>query len=197
LMRTIPQAGPRLAAGLALFAEAVQSGNSKQVAGDGVVKGLDKAGRRDLAGRLKKDFDSLADEAARPLGPAADWRGLTMPFLNGATIDPIRLYVRHPPEDEEGGGGKSGGHEHRFILDITMTRLGRIQLDGLIQRGTNRFDLVMRTGQPLSDGMRQDIAGIFAECGQLTGAKGSISFQTGGRFVELPPTDSPETRIMV
>jgi hypothetical protein len=197
MMRAIPQGGPRLAAGLALFAEAVQSGDFKPLLGDSAVKVLERAGRRDLVGKLKKDLAALADEASRPVGGGGEWRSLTMPFVNGADIDPIRLHVRRPPDDEEQQRGGGQGHERRFILELDMSRLGRLQLDGLVRREDKRFDLILRTAQPLSDEMRRDIIGIFATCGELTGTKGQVVFQAGGRFVELPPTAPPATRIMV
>ncbi len=195
VMRTIPQSGPRLAAAMSMFAGAVRSGEFKLLAGDGAVKGLDKAGRRDLADRLKKDFLALTEEAERPRGGGGDWRVIVMPFAHGAEIDPIRLFVRRPCADEDKGGRQ--GDEQRFILEVEMTRLGRIQFDGLIMRDAKRFDLIVRTSQPLGAEMCRDIAGIFAECGQLTGIKGGVSFQSGRPFVELPPTDASGTRLTV
>jgi len=196
LMRMIPQAGPRLAATLSLFAGAVRAGDIKQLVGDNTTRGLDRAGRKDLADRLKKDFLSLTEEAIRPRGGGGDWQMITMPFGQGAQIDPVRLYVQRPKDEEESGKGK-GGQEQRFLLEVQMSRLGRIQFDGLIQRESKRFDLIVRTDRPLGPDICRDIAGIFAECGQLTGAKGNVGFQSGRGFVELPPSDSGNTRIVV
>lgn len=194
LMRMIPQAGPRLAAAMSLFAGAVRSGDSRQLLSEPVIKGLDKAGRRDLADRLKKEFLDLADEASRPVGKG-DWQALTLPFAHGADIDPVSLYV-HRPVDEDGQGGRRGD-EQRFILDVRMSVLGRIQLDGLVQKDTKRFDLIVRSAQPLPAVMTRDIAGIFAECGQMTGIKGQVTFQAGRPFVDLPPAGPPATQIVV
>jgi hypothetical protein len=193
LIRMIPQANPRLAAAMAALSGAVRSGDFKVLGSDGVIKGLDKAGRRDLADRLKRDFQELTDEAQRPRGNG-DWQVVTLPFAHGADIDPIHLYVQRHKEEEEKGGK---GQEQRFILEIRMSNLGRIQFDGLIQRDTKRFDLIIRTGEPLGAEICRDIGGIFAECGQLTGTKGTVNFQSGRPFVELPPCDAKGTRIMV
>lgn len=194
LIRLIPQANPRLAAAMSQFAGAVRSGDSRHLARDDVVKGLDKAGRRDLADRLKADFLSLTEESRRPLG-GGEWQAITMPFAHGADIEPIRLYVQPAGEEDESGGRK--GQEQRFILDVTMSRLGRIQFDGLVSRENKRFDLIVRTLEPLSSDIRRDIAGIFAECGQTTGIKGSVGFQSGRGFIDPPPTDATGTRIVV
>jgi hypothetical protein len=196
LMQALPQAGPRLAAALGGFAAAVRNGDSRLPGGEATQRGLDKIGRHDLADRLLGDMKSLAEEAAKPKGPAGEWQTLTMPFLNGAQIDPIRLHVQTPPENEEQRRGGGGG-EKRFILDIEMSRLGRIQFDGLVLRETKRFDLIVRTRQPLDTAICRDIAGIFAECAQLTGIKGGVSFQAGRAFVELPPSPAAATSLMV
>lgn len=196
MMQALPQAGPRLAAALAGFAAAVRNGDSRLPGGEATQRGLDKIGRHDLADRLLGDMKSLAEDAAQPKGPAGEWQTLTMPFLNGAQIDPIRLHVQTPPENEEQRRGGGGG-EKRFILDVEMSRLGRIQFDGLVLRETKRFDLIVRTRQPLDTAICRDIAGIFAECAQLTGIKGGVSFQAGRAFVELPPSPAAATSLMV
>jgi hypothetical protein len=195
LIRTIPQANPRLAAAMSLFAGAVRSGDFKLLASDGVTRGLDRAGRRDLADRLKKDFLDLTEDSERPRGDG-DWQVITLPFAHGAQIDPIRLFVpRVSGEDKSKQGGK--GQEQRFILEVQMSRLGRIQFDGLIQKDNARFDLIIRSAQSLGPDICRDIAGIFAECAQMTGVKGTVGFQSGRSFVELPPCDAQGTRIIV
>ena len=194
LIRMIPQANPRLAAAMAVFAGAVQSGDFKKLGGEGAIKGLDKAGRRDLVDRLKRDFLDLADEAQRPRG-AGDWQVVTLPFAHGASIDPIHLYLRRLNEGEDQGG--KPGQEQRFILDVRLSRLGRIQFDGLVSRPNKRFDLIVRTAEPLGAEICRDISGIFAECGQLTGITGTVGFQSGRSFVELPPCDAKGTLAVV
>jgi len=197
LLQAIPQSGPRLAAALAQFAVAIRQGESRLPGGESTQRGLDKIGRHDLAERLRGDLKSLSEEAVRPKGATGEWQTLTMPFLNGAQIDPIRLHVQTPQQDEENRRGGSGG-EKRFILDVEMSRLGRIQFDGLVLRESKRFDLIVRTRQPLDSVICRDIAGIFAECAQLTGIKGGVSFQAGRAFVELPPSPpAAATSLMV
>lgn len=194
LMRMIPQAGPRLAAAMSMFAGAVRSGDAKALLSEPVTRGLERAGRKDLADKLKQEFLDLAEDSARPMG-RGDWHSITLPFAHGANIDPIDLYVHRPPDDEEGGGKQ--GSEQRFILDVRMSVLGRIQLDGLVQKDAKRFDLIVRTAEPLPAAMCRDISGIFAECGQLTGIKGQVSYQAGRPFVDILPSAAPATQIVV
>jgi len=134
MQQILPQPGPLLVANLSLLANALRTGDVDAVVGDRVVRGLEKAGRKDLADRLKGDVKALADETAEPVG-AGDWTRFTLPLVNGARIDPVYLYVRRPPDhDDESGADDRRGGEHRFLVEVALSRLGRIQMDGLVQR---------------------------------------------------------------
>jgi hypothetical protein len=195
LLRMLPQAGPRLAASMMAFTGSLQSGETRRLLPEPAMRGLEKAGKKELAERLKADLDSLSEDAGRPVGNG-EWRGYTMPFLNGGVIEPIHLFVRAP--GDEGGGGKRGGgtgNDERFVLDISLSSLGRLQMDGLVRREDKMFDLIIRTESALSPEMRRDIQGIFANASEVVGTKGSVSFQSGGRWIEFPPAPPPPTRI--
>jgi len=196
LSATLPQLNTQLAANLSLFASAIEAGEEPPLLGEKVVGGLERAGRRDLVGRLKDDVRALSAKATRPLGEHGEWRGFSLPMLLGAEIEPIQLYVQRPPRDEDSESGGRKGDEHRFLVEVTLTRMGRIQFDGLVQRDTKRFDLIIRTAEPMSEQMRHDIMGLFAQTSDAVGTKGSVVFHSGGRFLDLPPTGGG-TRLMV
>ncbi|MDA8230794.1 MAG: hypothetical protein M0006_05595 [Magnetospirillum sp.] len=197
ILGTLPQLDARLATNLSLFANALSSGDASLAIGKAMTRALDRAGRRDLAARLQADVGTLGADSAKPLGDG-DWSGFTLPLLVGLAVEPVRLYVRRPHADgEEAAAGNGRNNDHRFLVEITLSRLGRMQFDGLVQRPTKRFDLIIRTGQPLSADVRRDILGIFADVGAATGTQGSVTFQAGGRFVELPPSTFGETRLTV
>mgnify|MGYP001810620475 FL=1 len=184
LMRSIPAAGPRLAAAMVAFTVAMKSGDGKGVIGEAPGKALEKAGRRDLAERLKADLSDLAQDCGRPVG-GGDWRMHTMPFSYGGQVDPVRLFVRGPAAEEERRRAGGTGNDQRFILDFNLSSLGRLQLDGLVRREDKLFDLIIRTGEPLPQQMRMDIMAIFAQAAELVGTKGTVAFQAGGRWLDI------------
>lgn len=196
LLRVIPQADTRLAASMVAFTGALRSGDTKALLPDSSVRGLEKAGKKDLAARLKGDLEALAEETSRPVGNG-DWRVYPLPLLGGGFIEPVRLFVRKAGDDEGGGRGGECGNDHRFVVDLNLTRLGRLQLDGLVRREDKLFDLIIRTGEAMSADMRRDILGIFAEASELVGTKGTVSFQAGGRWIDLPPAPPAPTRLEV
>jgi hypothetical protein len=193
LMRNLPQIGPRLAANISLFTNAMRSGDVKAVIGDGAAKGLEKAGRKDLAERLKADLEDLAAESGRSLA-GGEWRGFTLPMVFGQIVDPIRLYVRQAGGDDETAA--RGANGERFLLDFNLSRLGRMQMDGLVRREDKLFDLIIRTDAPLPGDMRREILGIFTNASELVGTKGSVAFQAGGRWIEPAPDEPSPTEIL-
>jgi hypothetical protein len=119
-------------------------------------------------------------------------------------VDTIRLDVRQPVDPDQdragsGRGGKDQGQEHRFVVDLDLSRLGRLQMDGLVQRADKRFDLILRMETPFSSEMRRDITQLFIGTIEAIGIKGGVTFQGGGRFLSFPPSQAsaPPTAITI
>lgn len=196
LMNSLPQANGRLSINLSVVAAAIRAGDWRQVFNDTIRSGLERAGKGELAARLKGDVEKLSAESTRPLGGGGEWRGMALPFLNNAAIEPIRLYLRRPVEDEgDPSRRRGGGDGQRFVIEITMSKLGRIQFDGMVRRDDKQFDLILRTEAPLPTDMRRDIMQIFTSAGELCGTKGVVVFQPG-RFIDLPAMEVLPTALM-
>ena len=107
---------------------------------------------------------------------------LPIPFFDGQQIQQLRLFLRR-----DSGGGASGGDGEeatRFVLEVSLTRLGDLQLDGLV-RG-KRFDLILRTREGLPDAMRGDILQIFQDANEVAGYKGALTFQSSRDWSLIP-----------
>ena len=168
----IPGPNTRLASSMLFFFVAIGAGVPRAWLGDQMTRTLERAGRHDLIDRLAEDFGQmkrLVDER----GPG-DWRTLLFPFLDGRELHQVRMYARYAE-----GQGEEGEKDRdlRFVVDLTLSRMGELQLDGLVQ--PQRFDLIVRSKVPLSEANRQEIADIFAGSQEATGMNGSIVFQTG------------------
>jgi hypothetical protein len=72
----------------------------------------------------------------------------------------------------------------RFVFEVGLSRLGRIQLDGLA--GGDRFDLMVRTIEPLSDQVKAEIRTIFGNAREAGKLAGEIAFQTVAAFSLAP-----------
>lgn len=173
-----PSAAPRLAAALLFFMGVLQGDTDWP--GNPMGLALTAAGRADLRARLAKDVADLRQQAAE--SAHGDWRIFTLPVLDEAAVQPIRLYVRNQRDDGKSGGQSQQGS--RFVLDLDMSRLGPLQLDGLV-RGP-RFDLVLRSHEPLDPAMKTEIGSLFRAALDGSGLNGDVAFVNTVKFPVSP-----------
>ena len=173
-----PTTAPRLAATLLFFVGVLNGGANWP--SDAVSAALTTAGRADLKTRLQKDVDDLRRLGADPA--KGDWRVLTLPLLDEGGVQPIRLYVRRDADEQTPEQRAERGS--RFVLDLDMSRLGALQLDGLVRKG--RFDLVLRSHEPMATDIKTDMASIFRDSLAAGGFTGDIAFVTTARFPVAP-----------
>ncbi len=183
----VPQPGTRLTSGMLFFMAALSGGNLGRWLGADALQALRASGHDTLIGRLSGDLarmGRMAETAGGAGGTAGDWRLLPIPLWSGDHVHQLRLFLRQ--HEDRGEGDKKSGQKDpkRFILELEMSRLGEIQLDGLI-RG-KRFDLMMRTRGALPEDMRQDIRTIFEDANQAAGFSGNLGFQASTDWRFLP-----------
>ncbi len=171
----VPRADTQLAANILSFLAALRGGSLVNWLGEGPARALQRL-RPDTFNRLSDDFRSPARSADEPV--AGDWRVTVVPFHDGQDLRSITLYLRRD-RDEDDDDAERSRDDTRFVVDVELSRLGRMQLDGFVRGGDKRFDLIVRTEKPLPPWMRDDIREIFAEASALTGLKGGTSFQVG------------------
>ncbi|HEV2547765.1 MAG TPA: hypothetical protein VGU20_10535 [Stellaceae bacterium] len=169
----MPRSGAQLAGTLLFLVTALSNGSwpsSKATAA------LDAAGHRILHTKLDGDVTELRQLSQSPSG---DWRIFVLPLLDGGVVRPVRLYLRRrqPGRDPNGQGA-------RFVLDVDLSRLGAVQLDGLIRQ--QRFDLVLRSHRAIPAQMRQEITRVFHDASSAAGLSGDIIFTTASRFAVAP-----------
>lgn len=171
-----------LAANIIFFLTALRGGDLRSWLGDQSIRVLQRA-NPGLLGRLSDDMKQqtrIAEER-----PAGDWRMAMVPFHNGEALDQIRLLTRRQ-EEEEGDDPESAAT--RFVVDVNLTKLGHIQLDGLINKGRHRMDMVVRSDSHLSPDIKNDIRTLYENSGEITGYRGGVGFQSQpANFIEIEP----------
>lgn len=175
----VPGPDARAAAQIMFFLSVLRTGDIAGWLGNDIVRVLERSGQRGLIDRLGDDFRQLrrlGDESG-----ASDWRLLLFPFAGGEKIEPIHLFVRGQRREQQ------DDHDLRFVVDLRMSALGAIQLDGLL-RG-RRFDLIVRSHSDLDDNRRQSITEIFGSGLAVIGYQGGIGFQAVKEFPLSPFND--------
>jgi len=180
----LPQPGAKLSAQMLFFLSALKGGDIKAWLGDNATRILARD-RPGLMNRLSGDFQIMSKMADEP--HSADWRLALVPLWGGGEIEQLRMYYRGRGEEDGEDGGDEGT---RFVLDVTLSNIGHVQIDGLVKADNQKLDLIIRSEDPLPDTWRADIAEIFTTAQQLTGLGGGMAFQAApGNFVEFPAID--------
>lgn len=176
LKNTLPTpAAARMTPTALFFLAALRIGSIESWLGDNILQALAKAGRKDLIERLGGDFKTLSRQAQSTL--AGDWRIISLPMLHDEQISQIQFYVRQQQDEEQGSADEAENKKiTRFILNLTLSRMGDMQMDGLIRQ--KRLDLILRSGDALPFDIRQEIMQRFAAGVEQVGLQGSVSFQT-------------------
>jgi hypothetical protein len=168
-----PRSGAQLAGTLLFLVAALGNGSwpsSKATAA------LDAAGHRTLHMKLEGDVAQLRELSQSPSG---EWRVFVLPLLDGGVVRPVRLYLRRRQP-----GRAPADQSSRFVLDVDLSRLGAVQLDGLVRQ--QRFDLVLRSHRAIPAEMRQEITQVFHDASSAAGLSGDIIFTTASRFAVAP-----------
>jgi hypothetical protein len=190
LMAALPQAGPRLAAAMSAFVAASRQGDIKSWLGDDTLRAIERSGGKEALSRLESEFSEVQGRE-RSRGAANGWSSTLIPMMNGNQLEAIHFHVRRPPpdvgEEEERVRGKGKGKGGtRFVLEVNMSNLGALQLDGLVQKPSKRLDFILRSEHPLPADMRQDLARLTTRILEASGLEGTISFRAGEPFVDVP-----------
>ncbi len=186
LEKTLPRIGPHLAVGLA--ARLKLPPDESGTASSELKAALARIGRPELAQQLHQEFAEL-NRALPP--PDQGWRSVILPLVDETRLQQAKLSVRRDPPKSDAEPNAVGSIH--FLLDVELSRLGPLQLDGLI-RG-KRLDLMLRSQKPLDAPMRQELNEIFQNAQQATGYAGQLFFQAGAPFLRTG-SDSSLSRII-
>lgn len=172
----LPQPNKRLTTNMIFFLAALRGGDLGGWLAPEATSLLERQGKGALLARLREDFQAASQQAAEPLPDG--WRSLPIPFATPEGIGRLQLHLRRAGDGEDGGAAAGGeARAQRFLLDLSFSRIGPMQLDGLVRPG--RLDLVIRTHTLLQAEIRQGIGDLFRDSLDLAGYAGTIGFQTG------------------
>lgn len=185
LPSAIPATGPQLATGLTFFLSALFHGSLQEWLGRDAMRVLETGDNKDLLRRLGEDFRQMARPVGEPV--SGEWRMVMLPLLDDRTLHQIRFYFR---EDEDADAETESPPGTRFVVETNLSRLGALQLDGLVRPA--RFDLMVRTHAPWPAQIQADISTLFTAANQEFSAQGQIEFQVQNPFAIRPDLSEAE-----
>jgi hypothetical protein len=153
-----------------LFIASVRAGDISGWLGDKRIEALTKSGKETLMKRLSQDASSIIQSNADSSSP--EWRSYPIPMLWQNEISKVMLHIKH---DHESENKENKDDATRFVMDLSLTRMGDVQLDGLL-RG-KRLDLLVRTQMPVSLSMQDAMKKAYADALTGTDIFGELGFQ--------------------
>lgn len=186
LPTAIPATGPQLATGLAFFLNALFHGSMQEWLGRDAMRILEAGDNKELLRRLGEDFRQMARPAGEPV--SSEWRMVMLPLLDDRTLHQIRFYFR---QDDDSANDPNAEPGTRFVVEANLSRLGPLQLDGLVR--PSRFDLMVRTHTAWPERVRADVSALFEAANQEFSAQGKIAFQIQNPFAIQPDMAQAES----
>jgi len=177
----LPQANAELPGTLLFFLSAIRQGDVRSWLGNNAVDLLTHAGKMELIAKLMQEFQQ-SEQTVRD-NMVGEWRSYTVPLHDNNQFSVLHFYVhgdreRHAaPHGGAGGGKTEASNQVRFLIDIRMSRLGAMQLDGFLR--PQRLDIIMRSENRLPPGLDSQLRASYTRTLEAIGYSGAINFQTG------------------
>lgn len=158
-----------------MFMSALRGGDIRGWFGEHVAKNLERTGHKQLLSKLATETIELAKLINET--PTGEWRAIPLPFFDGKALHQIWIFTRQQNSEETDGEDTDPNSLTRFVIELDLSAMGSLQLDGLVQK--KRFDLILRSRKSLPPAVRQDLSRIMAYSMEVTGFDGTLVFHTG------------------
>lgn len=181
--------GQSISSALLVFLSAVRRNDFNNWLGYSNVRHLQSQGHEELLTKAQAEFSSLAAQFTQ--STPDQWQPLFFPIAADGMLQQVRLYVKRDRKQDGGQNDKNKEEDTRFVIEVDLTQLGELQMDGFIRKQDNnlQFDMIIRSLSGLSKEIQEDILRIYNDMGAITGYKGSIAFQAVREFPVNPMQD--------
>ena len=130
---------------------------------------------------ILSDLPSMIGKTATQTDPplvqqSPEWRGYILPLLGGTHPDQATLWVK----DDGHNNGEQDREKHksiRFLVDLTLTRMGTVQFDGFINTDKKQFDLTLLTERAFGTETQGQIRSVWLKTLDGLGLGGNINFK--------------------
>ncbi len=155
-----------------MFIAAIRAGDIGGWLGDKKMDLLQRMDRSNIISRLTQETGATM-RTAIPESAASEWRAVPLPMFWESEIQKIMLYTKHSNEHNQ--QENENGDQTRFIFDLNLSRMGDVQLDGLLKE--KRLDLVVRTQNMMSGPMQETMRKAYLTALSHTSMNGELYFQ--------------------
>lgn len=188
IINKIPRPNTNLASNLISYVNAVQKGDVVAWLGEKNITSLKSLSSKGL--KISRTLDKEIKEISKKSkSQSKNWSSIDIPFVSNNSVQKITaIFRRFDDQDFEGDtnriAGKFGGGI-RFIINLDLSNLGAMQLDGLSFNQERRFDLIIRTKKLLPGNIPLDIQSIYKSSLSSLDYVGNISFSVLEEFPDV------------
>ena len=163
----------QIAGPLLFFLAAMQKSNLSSWLGNDIKEALEASGKQGLLAALGEEMEGSRMTAIDNMGTA--WKGTMVPYLDSDKLQQFRFYV-HDDRNQQQQNQTQRDIARRFLIDVSLTRLGPIQIDGLVNQ--KKLDVIVRTVNTLPEDLRNDLRVRFGHALEEVRYTGGLVFQT-------------------
>ena len=176
MLNFLPRPTDALPGALLFLLSAFKQGNVRDWLGDNTVDILANAGKSDVVRRLSRELSDAGQPAQDAV--VGEWRTYPIPLYAGQQFQSLTLYVhsdRDARKDKSQNTARDG--KIRFVIDMRMSKLGAMQIDGFVQK--KKLDMILRSENVLPEGLHMELRRGYIKALDAVGYMGTLNFQVG------------------
>jgi len=176
MLNFLPRPTDALPGALLFLLSAFKQGNVRDWLGDNTVDILANAGKSDVVRSLSKELSAAGQPAQDAV--VGEWRTYPIPLYAGQQFQSLTLYV-HSDRDarKDKAQNAAGAGKIRFVIDMRMSKLGAMQIDGFVQK--KKLDMILRSENVLPEGLHRELRQGYIKALDAVGYTGTLNFQVG------------------
>lgn len=176
LMATrMPQPTEVLPGALLFLFSAFKQGNVSNWLGDNATAGLLRAGKLDAVMGLSRELSGAGQVAQDPV--VGNWQTYPIPLYAQQQFQALTLYVHSDRDARKDQAASAGVGKIRFLIDMRLSKLGAMQIDGFVQ--PKKLDMVLRSEAILPEGLHNELRAAYIKALGAVGYAGALNFQVG------------------
>ncbi len=173
----IPQPNAALPSHLLFLLSALQQGDVRPWLSPAITEPLARANKAHILTQFLEAMDQASGLARDAV--VGEWRSYPLPLHSQWHFCLVPFYVHQDPRNARNakGGGASSDSKTRFLINLALSRLGALQIDGLAQ--TKKLDMIIRSENALPEPLPQELQALYTNALETMGLTGTLRFQTG------------------
>ena len=104
-----------------------------------------------------------------------DWKATILPFWHNGQVEKLPLYYKSWKEDDDQEIDAIRRKKTRFMFELNLSRMGRVQVDGFMKQ--EKLDMILRTKAPIGPNMQEALRKLYFKAMDRSNLSGEITFQ--------------------